>query len=51
MIIKSFETKRININKNNLILMYGKNEGLKREITNNLILNLEDISSMKKREI
>ena len=51
MIIKSFETKRININKNNIILMYGKNEGLKREITNNLILNLGDISMYEEKEI
>ena len=51
MIIKSFETKKININKNNIILMYGKNEGLKKEITNNLISNVEDISSYEEKEI
>ena len=51
MIIKSFETKKINIIKNNIILMYGKNEGLKKEITNNLILNVEDISSYEEKEI
>ena len=51
MIIKSFETKRISINRNNIILMYGKNEGLKREITNNLILNLGDISMYEEKEI
>ncbi len=51
MIIKSFETKKINVNKNNIILMYGKNEGLKKEITNNLILNVEDISSYEEKEI
>ena len=37
MIIKSFETNKINIKKkNNLILMYGKNEGLKKQITDKL---------------
>ena len=51
MIIKSFETKKINVNKNNIILMYGKNEGLKKEITNSLILNVEDISSYEEKEI
>ena len=51
MIIKSFETKKINVNKNNIILMYGKNEGLKKEITNNLILNVEDTSSYEEKEI
>ena len=51
MIIKSFEANKININKNNIILMYGKNEGLKKEITNNFILNKEDISSYEEKEI
>ncbi|WP_440650763.1 DNA polymerase III subunit delta [Candidatus Pelagibacter sp. HIMB1495] len=51
MIIKSFETKKININKNNIILMYGKNEGFKKEIIKNLILNVEDISSYEEKEI
>lgn len=51
MIIKSFETKKINVNNNNIILMYGKNEGLKKEVTNNLILNVEDTSSYEEKEI
>ncbi len=48
MIIKSFETKKINLYKNPFILLYGKNEGLKKEIKNNLLkdkiitLNLEE---------
>ena len=33
MIIKSFEINKINLNKNKIILFYGKNEGLKK--TNN----------------
>ena len=51
MIIKSFETKKINVSNNNIILMYGKNEGLKKEVTNNLILNVEDTSSYEEKEI
>jgi len=51
MIIKSFEIKKININKNNIILMHGKNEGLKKEIINNLILNVKDTSSYEEKEI
>ena len=31
MILKSYETKKIDINKNNIILFYGQNEGSKKE--------------------
>ena len=31
MILKSYETKKIDINKNNIILFYGQNEGGKKE--------------------
>ena len=31
MILKSYETKKIDINKNNIILFYGQNEGYKKE--------------------
>ena len=31
MILKSYEIKKINLHKNNLILFYGKNEALKDE--------------------
>ena len=37
MILKSFEIKKINQNINNLILFYGKNEGLKNEAINILV--------------
>ena len=37
MILKSFEINKINLNINNLILFYGKNEGLKIEALNILI--------------
>ena len=34
MILKSFEINKINLDINNLILFYGKNEGLKNEALN-----------------
>ena len=37
MIIKSFETRKINLEQNKLILLYGKNEGYKSECINHLI--------------
>ena len=37
MILKSFEIKKINQDINNLILFYGKNEGLENEAINILI--------------
>ena len=40
MILKSYETKKIDINKNNIILFYGQNEGGKKEeISKILTLN------------
>ena len=35
MILKSFELNKIDLKKNNLFLLYGENEGLKEEITEN----------------
>ena len=32
MIIKSFEIRKINQNKSNIMLIYGQNEGLKNNI-------------------
>ena len=37
MILKSYETKKINLKKNKIILLYGKNEGQKKEIIEKLI--------------
>ena len=37
MIIKSFETSKINLEQNKLILLYGKNEGYKSECIDHLI--------------
>ena len=40
MILKQFELNRINSKKNNLILFYGQNEGLKHETTEQLFKNV-----------
>ncbi len=39
MIIKSFEIKKIDLNKNPFILLYGKNEGLKNQVKQELFKN------------
>ena len=39
MIVKYFDLKKINLNLNNFILLYGKNEGLKNESITNLVKN------------
>ena len=39
MIIKYFDLKKINFNKNKNILLYGKNEGLKKETISNILKN------------
>ena len=51
MIVKHFEVNKIDINKNNIILLYGKNEGLKKETTDKLTSNQEDITIYEEKEI
>ena len=51
MIIKSFEINKINIDNNNIILMYGKNEGLKKQITDKLTSKFTDIKTYEEKEI
>ncbi|WP_435088384.1 DNA polymerase III subunit delta [Candidatus Pelagibacter bacterium nBUS_29] len=51
MILKSFEIKKINQNINNLILFYGKNEGLKNEALNVLIKDKSNTSNYEEKEI
>ncbi len=51
MIIKSFEINKINSNKNNLILLYGKNDGLKKYIINKLVKKQSKILSYEEKEI
>ena len=51
MIIKSFEINKINIKKNPYILLYGKNEGLKKETTQTLLKNKNNISNYEEKEV
>ena len=51
MIIKSFETNKIKININKFILLYGKNEGFKTEVTNNLLKGNVRIEKYEEKEI
>ena len=51
MILKSYETKKINLDKNKFLLFYGKNDGLKNETIENLIKNESSISYYEEKEI
>ena len=51
MIIKNFEINKININKNPIILLYGKNEGLKNQIKINLTKDKFSIYNYEENEI
>ena len=51
MIIKYFETNKINIGNTRKILLYGKNEGLKNEVLENLINKKENIYFYEQKEI
>ena len=51
MIIKYFETKKINLKTQKLILFYGKNEGFKNQEIKNLSKNFLNISNYEQKEI
>ena len=51
MIIKHFETHRVNLKLNKFILLYGKNEGLKNEIINVLTKDKKNASNHDEKEI
>ena len=51
MIYKSYEINKINKKTNQLILFYGKNEGLKNEALNILIKNENNIQNYEEKEI
>ena len=51
MIYKHFETNKIDLAKNKLVLLYGKNEGLKNETINILINNKYKKTSYDEKEI
>ena len=50
MIIKSFNTFNLKP-ENNFFLIYGKNEGYKTEIINNLLKNKKEIVTYEEKEI
>ena len=51
MIIKSFELNKINLDKKRLILLYGVNEGLKKQAINNLIKGKNNIYSYEENDV
>ena len=51
MIIKFFETKKIDFTKVNLILFYGKNEGLKNQELNKLTKDNDKVFTYEEKEI
>tara|TARA_Y100001936_G_scaffold46673_1_gene45431 strand:+ start:1018 stop:2010 length:993 start_codon:yes stop_codon:yes gene_type:complete len=50
-IVKNFETKKINLNKNSFILFYGRNEGFKIQIKNELLKDRIITSNYEEQEI
>ena len=51
MIIKSFETNKINFNNSNLLLLYGKNEGLKSYVVKGIIKDKNNIYSYDEKDV
>ena len=51
MIIKSFEVNKLNLNKTPFVLLYGKNDGLKKEIKKIILKNKIITSNYEEKEI
>ena len=51
MILKSFELNKIDLQKNKMILLYGKNEGHKNEIILKITKKNKNISNYDEKEI
>ena len=51
MIIKSFEINKINLDLNNLFLLYGKNNGFKNEFTENIIKKKNNVFNYEEKDI
>ena len=51
MIFKSFELNKIDLKKNKIILLYGKNEGHKNEVISAIIKKNKNISNYEEKEI
>ena len=47
MIIKSFEISKINLDKFDLFLLYGENEGLKNEVLNTFSIKLKNYNKIR----
>ena len=51
MILKTFELNKLDLQKNKIILLYGKNEGHKNEIISTLSEKNKSISNYEEKEI
>ena len=51
MILKSFEIAKVNLDLHKIILLYGKNEGYKKQIINKLTKDIKDINIYEEKEI
>ena len=51
MIIKSYQISQINPEIHNILLFYGKNEGLKNEVTKKITNNKKNINSYDEKEV
>ena len=51
MIVKYFQAKKIDLNRNKIILLYGNNDGFKKEIIKDLIDNKKNIFNYDQNEI
>ncbi len=51
MILKSFEIAKVNLDLHKIILLYGKNEGYKKQIINKLTKGVKDINIYEEKEI
>ena len=51
MIIKYYEANKISLDENKFLLFYGKNDGHKTEITENLIKSRQNISTYEEKEL
>ena len=51
MILKFYELNKVNLEKNNFFLLYGKNEGLKNEVVNNIVKNKKSVFKYDEKEI
>ena len=51
MIIKFFEIDKINLNHTKLILLYGKNEGLKNQEIKELTKNNDNVFTYDEKEV